>query len=554
MGQTNTGNIFLTGFSYTGKTQVSQIVARRLGWNLVDTDDEIVKLAGKPIPQIFEEDGETHFRDLEHQALANVSKQKETVVSTGGGIIMAERNRQLMRQSGAIICLEARPETIYKRLRIDSEKSGEKVVRPLLSVPDPLGRITELKASRQVCYADCDWSVHTDHLSEEDVASEVIRGWRIVVRDQAQPSLEQETATVVTTATESYPIFVGWGLLSRLGQRMRATKLSGTAYIISEDQVYPLYGEQATASIREAGFTVESFVVPRGEKSKSPEAARFIYDFLVNHRAERGHVIIALGGGMIGDLAGFVAATFLRGMPFVQVPTSVMAMVDSSIGGKVAINHPEGKNLIGAFHQPRLVLADVQTLSTLSQREYTSGWAEVIKHGLIRDAAFFEFLEANSTALMNLDREATTQAIRRSAAIKAKVVSEDEKESGLRTILNYGHTIAHGLETATGYDQMLHGEAVAAGMMGAAHIAQKLDFMSKEDVRRQQKVIQEFGLPVSAPDIDAQAILDAIQLDKKVQQKEVRWVLLQGIGKTVITKEVPSEMVKEAIVELVGTG
>ncbi len=554
MDQANTGNIFLTGFSYTGKTQVSQVVARRLGWNLVDTDDEIVKLAGKPIPRIFEEDGEPRFRDLEHQALANVCRQKDTVVSTGGGITMADRNRQLMRQSGAIICLEAHPETIYKRLRIDSEKSGQKVVRPLLSVPDPLGRITELKASRQVCYADCDWSVHTDHLSEEDVASEVIRGWRIVVRDQAQPSSEQETAAVVTTATESYPIFVGWGLLDRLGQRMRASGLDGIAYIISEDQVYPLYGEQAAASMRKAGFAIESFVVPHGEKSKSPEAASHIYDFLVSHRAERGHVIVALGGGMIGDLAGFIAATFLRGVPFVQVPTSVMAMVDSSIGGKVAINHPEGKNLIGAFHQPRLVLADVQTLSTLPQREYISGWAEVIKHGLIRDAAFFEFLEANTTELMNLAREATMQAIRRSTAIKAEVVSEDEKESGLRTILNYGHTIAHGLETATGYDQMLHGEAVAAGMMGAAHIAEKLDFMSKEDVRRQQKVLQAFGLPISAPGVEAKAVLDAIQLDKKVQQKAMRWVLLKGIGKTVVTKEVPSKMVKEAVTELVRSG
>jgi shikimate kinase/3-dehydroquinate synthase len=526
------------------------MVARRLGWDFVDTDDEIVKLAGKPIPEIFAQDGEEHFRHLEHQALAKVCRRKRTVVATGGGIIMAAENRQMMRKCGAVICLEARPETIHQRLLIDSARSKDKVVRPLLAVTDPLARIASLKQSRQNHYADADWTVHTDNLTLEKVASEVIHGWNHISRGEIHRAPEGETAAVVTTATESYPIFVGWGLLDTLGRRMKKAGLGGNAYVISDDHVFPLYGERVEASVREAGFAVNSFVVPFGERSKSIEVATTICDFLVQCRAERGHVVIALGGGVVGDLAGFVAATFLRGMPFVQVPTSLMAMVDSSIGGKVAVNHPEGKNLIGAFYQPRFVLADVQTLMTLPQRELTSGWAEVIKHGLIRDADFVDSLEQNLDMLNRLDREATTEVIERSAAIKAAVVSEDEKETGLRTILNYGHTIAHGLEAATGYEQLLHGEAVSIGMMSAARIAEKLGLLDRGAVERQKKLLIGFGLPVTYPGIRPQAILKAIELDKKVQKKAVRWVLLEGIGKAVVRGDVPEKMVLEVISEV----
>jgi 3-dehydroquinate synthetase len=231
-----------------------------------------------------------------------------------------------------------------------------------------------------------------------------------------------------------------------------------------------------------------------------------------------------------------------------------MAMVDSSIGGKVAINHPEGKNLIGAFYQPRLVLADVLTLTTLSERELTSGWAEVIKHGLIRDADYFRFLEQNVDKLTKLDKETTTEAIKRSAGIKAAVVSEDEKEAGLRTILNYGHTIAHGLETATGYEQMLHGEAVSVGMMGAARIAEKLGLLGSRAVERQRSLLQKFGLPVIYPGADQEATMKAIELDKKVQKKAVRWVLLERIGEAVVRGDVPPDLVRSAIEELVGAG
>ncbi len=550
MGKRNYANVILTGFSYTGKTRVSQLVARRLGWELVDTDDEIVRLAGKPIPDIFAQDGEEHFRKLEHQALTDVCRRSGIVISTGGGIIMAAENRRIMRESGVMVCLEAEPETIYNRLMIDSKESGGKVIRPLLAVDDPLERITSLKESRQSNYAKSDWTVHTDSLTPEEVAGEVIRGWIFISRSEPGLAADAQTACMVNTSTQSYPVLIDWGILESLGQKMKAAGLGTDAYIVSDDNVFPLYGERAKNSLQKAGFTVDSLVVPHGERSKSLAVAMRIYDFLVLHRAERSHVIVALGGGMVGDLAGFAAATFLRGIPLVQVPTSLVGMVDSSIGGKVAINHPEGKNLIGSFYQPRLVLADVQMLTTLPERELTSGWAEVIKHGLIRDEEYIRFLEGNANKLRSLENKPVTEAIKRSAVIKAAVVSEDEREAGLRTILNYGHTIAHGLETATRYERMLHGEAVSVGMTGAAEIARRMGLLDSGSPERQRALLEEFGLPVSCPGVDVNAVMRAIELDKKVRMKEVRWVLLSQIGQAEIRNDVPPDMVQNVVEKL----
>jgi 3-dehydroquinate synthase len=276
-----------------------------------------------------------------------------------------------------------------------------------------------------------------------------------------------------------------------------------------------------------------------------------VYDFLAERRAERDNIIIALGGGMVGDLAGFVAATFLRGMPWIQVPTSLVAMVDASIGGKVGVNHPEGKNLIGAFYQPTLVLADPQTLTTLPQRELVSGWAEVIKHGMILDKEFLEFLETNVNKLTKLEPEALARAVARSAAIKARIVNQDEKErEGKRTILNYGHTIAHGLETATQYRRFLHGEAVAIGMVGAARLSQQLGLMPEAAVERQQVLLQKFGLPIGFSDLNLTEITRAMELDKKTKGKAIRWVLLQDIGRTVIRSDVSQRDLLAVLQEL----
>ena len=590
-------NIILTGFSATGKSLVAREVAQWLNWGFIDTDDEIVKLAGKPIADIFQQEGESRFRELEREVIGKTCQQGQLVIAIGGGAIVDPRNYELLAKSGVIICLEAKPETIYQRLFQNAAYSSETEVRPLLADDNPLQSIRQLKASRQPYYANVDWTVHTDRLSISQVAEEVIRGWRLLGRSaprndikkaaggdipiviarhempkqsqeylaprlprstrndkgKAHNKIDKDIACWVRTATQSYPVFVGYGLLDKLGEKIKQIGLSGVVSIISDETVFSIYGHKMERILQDTGFVVNSFVVPSGEETKNINSVIRIYDFLVQRRVERGDILLALGGGMVGDLAGFVAATFLRGISWVQVPTSLVAMVDASIGGKVGINHPQGKNLIGAFYQPSFVLVDCHTLASLPQRELTSGWAEVIKHGLILDKSFFEFLEANVDKLIKLDPTAVTKAIARSAAIKAQVVTEDEKERGKRTILNYGHTIAHGLEAASQYGRFLHGEAVAIGMMGAAKLSQRLGLLSVEVVQRQQALLQRFGLPTRCHCERSEATSDvnkAMELDKKIRAKAIHWVLLQDIGRTTIRSDVPQKDVLAVLQEL----
>jgi shikimate kinase/3-dehydroquinate synthase len=561
--------IILTGFSGTGKTDVARLVAERLGWQAVDSDDAIVEAAGKPIPAIFRDDGETHFRTLEHSVLRQFCTQSKMVIAAGGGAILDAENRRLMANGGFIVCLEARPETILARLQPQFET--DPVARPLLAITDPIGRIRELKSFRQPYYALADHTVHTDGLTMEQVAAEVAHAWRqlsaAALTDEgrvaalaAAPSAREAdapycqpagAACLVRTSSATYPVFVSWGTLPDLGHRMADAGLAGRAYLISDSMVHARWGAAAKEALQEGGFTVAWRVVPAGETSKSLETAAAIYDWLVSQRAERGEAIVALGGGMVCDLAGFVAATFVRGLPLVHVPTSLLAMVDAAIGGKVAVNQKEAKNLIGAFYQPRLVLADVSTLQSLPPRELTAGWAEVIKHALIMDEELLRLLEEKADAILSLEPAVTTEVISRSIALKAAVVSEDEREeTGRRTILNYGHTIGHGLEAAAEYTTMLHGEAVAVGMAGAARIARRLGLLPPEVAERQDALIARFGLPLRASGVDPAKVLAATALDKKVKGGAIGWVLLEGIGRPVIRHDVPPELAEEVVREL----
>ena len=547
-------NIAIIGFSATGKSVVAAKVAERLNWTLIDTDEEIVKLSDKAIPEIFKQDGEDKFRQLERKVLREACQKEQAVIATGGGAIVDTENQSLLLQTCAVVCLEAKPETIHQRLLHDALYSTNPVVRPLLAGDNPLERIEQLKAKRQSYYAIADWTVHTDNLTPDEVSQEVIKGWQYVNKhhnSSSKKSTEADLACMVETATASYPVFVGWGTLDKLGERMKQAGLSGTANIISDEIVFAIYGSRVEKTLEKAGFAVKSCIVPPGEATKNIDQAAGIYDCLIEHRMERNDVIIALGGGVVGDLAGFVAATFLRGLSWLQVPTSLIAITDASIGGKVAIDHPRGKNLIGAFYQPCLVLADVQTLTTLSQRQLTSGWAEVIKHGLILDAELLQLLENKSEDLIKLKPEITSKAIARSAAIKCRVVSKDERETGKRIILNYGHTIAHGLEAASKYERFLHGEAVAIGMMGAAKLSHRLGILSPDAVDRQKTILQRFNLPIGCSGVPLADVLEAMELDKKVRDKAIRWVLLEDIGKTVIRNDIPTKEVLNVLQEVI---
>ncbi len=550
--------IFLTGFSGTGKSSVASLVAKDLGWTAVDTDDEIEAEAGKPVARVFAEDGEPRFRDMEAQAIARAATMDGVVVATGGGAVLSEANRRAMA-TGVVVCLEALPETILRRLREAPEPVSE---RPLLTGLDPLAKIITLKSSRAALYALADATVHTDTLSLEDVTREVVRAWRAsgergVWRDEERfrlpdPQAFSDAACVVRAASGSYPVFVGWGALAELGARMRALELEGRALVVSDESVLSAHGEAALSSLRAAGYEAEAFAFPAGEASKSLTTVETVYDWLVMQRAERRDTIVAFGGGVVGDLAGFVAATYLRGMPFVQAPTSLLAMVDASIGGKVAVDHREGKNLVGAFYHPKMVLQDTSLLATLPASVLREGFAEIVKHGFIRDGEMLDELESEAGALLSLDPDATTRLVRRNVWIKADVVSKDERDTGLRAILNYGHTVGHAIEAATGYGRVLHGEAIAVGMMAAVEIGERLGLTPPLVRERQRRLLERYGLPVRMPGVDADAVLGAIALDKKVAGKDVRWVLLRDVSEPVVRAGVPLDLVREVVAALVG--
>ena len=341
-----------------------------------------------------------------------------------------------------------------------------------------------------------------------------------------------------------------------LGTEMRSVGLNGRAFLISDENLRDSHAQDAMDSLAPAGFRPESLVLPAGEPTKSFEVAQQIYEWLADQHAERSDNIVALGGGVVGDVAGFAAATYLRGLALVQVPTTLLAMVDSAIGGKVAVNLPMGKNLVGAFHQPRLIFADVNTLRSLPRREISAGWAEAIKCAMIFDPELLQILRQESYGLLALTSDKLVEVIERCARHKISVVEQDEQESGLRMVLNYGHTIGHALEAALGYGALLHGEAVAIGMTGAANIAVRTKGLGEHVVEQQRDTLATFRLPTSLPSelleqTSVEEILASIAFDKKVRNKSVRWILLDDIGKTRIDAGVPHELVRQVVSELV---
>ncbi|MBI5781763.1 MAG: 3-dehydroquinate synthase [Rhodocyclales bacterium] len=350
----------------------------------------------------------------------------------------------------------------------------------------------------------------------------------------------------VDLGERSYPIFIGSGLLA--AHELLLPHLDQPrAVLVTNETVAPLYLGRVAAMLERHAVRVDPVVLPDGEQYKNWQTLEKIYDTLVDTRAERTTPLIALGGGVIGDMTGFAAATWQRGAPFVQLPTTLLAQVDSSVGGKTAINHPRGKNMIGAFHQPRAVLIDIDTLATLPLRELRAGLAEVIKYGLIRDAAFFEWLEGHMEALLALEPGPVAFAIERCCRNKAEVVAADETERGERALLNLGHTFGHAIETGTGYVGWLHGEAVAVGMLMAAEVSLRLGWLDEDELARIEGLLIRAGLPVRGPGLPVDEMLHWMAGDKKVSGGCLRLVLLQGIGRALVTAEVPPALLRAAI-------
>ncbi len=537
-------NVVLVGLSGTGKSSVGSVLAARLGREFVDTDAEVVRMAGKPIHEIFAEGGEAAFRRLEAEAVLRAVAGQKRVISLGGGAAMAAANRRALDGS-LVVMLEAGVDTMLSRLRGDHTEP-----RPMLASADPRARMESLKEARDPVYRGlAQVVVSTEGVDVEGAAERVEAAVSEVMGVGFSPPRDPANVARVTVraAAGQYEVLLGRGLLGRAGTFLRDADLNGRIRLIADAAVYDAHGSRLEAALRGDGYEVASYRVPSGEGSKSLEMAARLYDWLVETGTERRDIVLALGGGVVGDLAGFAAATFLRGLRLVQVPTSLLAQVDSSVGGKVAVNHSRGKNLIGAFYPPSLVIADTTTLSTLPRRELSAALAEVAKHGVILDEEFFGEIERNAEQLLALQAGVLEPIIARSIQLKAQVVEEDEKEAGIRAILNYGHTIGHAVEAVTEFARYRHGEAVAIGMVGAAQLAVELGMIDDRTAARQRELLVRLELPVACPGLPVGRLLAAMGHDKKASEGKLTWILPEAIGRVVVRRDVPVDLVERAL-------
>lgn len=536
----NTGNVILIGMMGSGKTTVGRLLAKQLGKTFIDSDEEIQRRTGVTIPHIFDVEGEAGFRQRESAVLEDLSVRGDLVLATGGGAILSTHNRAVLKASGTVVYLKSSVHDLWQRTRHDTN-------RPLLQTADPRAKLQELFEQRDPLYAEiADIVMHTGKQSVHVLLQRLQqRLHELHVRSKSGDDKSMKTLSV-GLAERSYPIHIGNDLLGK-SELLLPYLSRKRAVVVSNTTVAPLYLQRLTEILAQHQIQVESIVLPDGEQYKNSESMNVIYDALLRSRCERSTPIIALGGGVIGDMAGFAAASYLRGVPFIQIPTTLLSQVDSSVGGKTGINHPLGKNMIGAFYQPLVVLADVATLDTLPDKELRAGVAEVIKYGLIRDLPFLEWLETNVEKLLARDKEALRYAIARSCQNKAEVVGADERESGERALLNLGHTFGHAIENGMGYGAWLHGEAVAAGTIMATDLSHRLGWLSADDVARVRKLFERAGLPIIGPKLGVEKYMQLMGLDKKVADGKIRFVLLKSLGNAVITGDVPQALLEQTL-------
>jgi 3-dehydroquinate synthase len=509
-------NVILTGFMGTGKTTVGQLLAAKLGCEFVDTDALIEAQDGRAVATIFAEDGEDAFRHMEAEVARTLAGRRGLVIATGGRMMLDEKNAALLAAAGPVFCLTADPQVILDRLKDDEGQ------RPLLIAPDPARRVSELLAERSAAYGRFP-QIGTNGKSAAEVAAEVA----LLVEHKVLP---------VAYPHGRYNVLVGARLLANL---TRLADLRGPIVLITDSNVGPLYAA-------ECGAVTAVMTMPAGEQHKTLDTVRTLYDELLAAGIDRQATIVALGGGVVGDVAGFVAATYMRGVDFVQCPTSLLAMVDASVGAKTGVDMPQGKNLIGAFKQPTAVLADISTLRTLPAAEFASGMAEVIKSGIIGDAALFIELEQAPALTAPQDEEAwgaLAEIVTRAIKVKRDVVEEDPFEKGRRAVLNLGHTFGHAIEQVSGYE-VRHGEGVAMGMMAAAHLAAALGYAGETLQQRIGEVLVKAGLPRRIPaDLQAEALYAAMGSDKKKANGRLRFILPRDIGDVIIVDDVTAEAV-----------
>ncbi len=530
-------NIWFTGFMASGKSRIGSLTAASLGWKFFDLDKVIEEKTGKTIPRIFAEDGEPAFRRLEVEALQELSGQGPLVASLGGGTLVNPEAIAIIRSSGVLVGLFASPEVILERV---NRKEGS---RPLLAGLDDdakMAKIKELLDARKPLYAMAD--LHFE--SDEKVPHHVLTR-RIIHRLQ----VEELQPLRVELAERSYPIYVEADLAGHMDS-IAAKADCPPRFLIVTDTNLKLHQKRMLEQLRGCLGDARIFFFKPGEEEKNLKSLNKLFTFMLRHQYPRKTTVVAFGGGVVGDMAGFAAAVYMRGVDFIQAPTTLLSMVDSSVGGKTAVNHPLGKNMLGAFYQPKAVAISLDALSTLPDVEFLAGMAEVVKYGVIRDEGFFAYLETNAEGILARKPEYLREIVVRSCAIKADVVGKDERETaaGVRAILNYGHTFGHAFEVLGGYGLLPHGLAVALGMRVAARLAVLLGMFPEDAERRQNALLDKLGMPKVFPRrLDEQKAWDAMGLDKKVDAGSRVYILPTRLGEVVPVKDVPKETVLRAL-------
>ena len=545
--------IVLIGFSGTGKTSVGRRLAGRLGWSAADSDLEIERHWAATIPTIFRDHGESAFRASERSILKQLLTRDRVVIATGGGAVVDPEvwDLDLLGGEGTLVlALDASPETILARLQRQATDEGADVERPLLAGIAPLTRIRNLKSERQSAYDRAHLTISSDSVSVDEVAEEIVAISRLLGGKPLSLRLD--------AASGPSDIRVGPGAISRIGEWVRTRwPKAQRAWVVTDANVGPFHAFTVEHRLAELGFMVLTHTVAPGEGSKSLDTAGQLYDWLLGSGVERGDIIVALGGGVVGDLAGFVAATVLRGVGLVQVPTSLLAAVDSSVGGKTGINHAAGKNLIGAFLQPQLVIVDTAFLGTMRAREFRSGWAEVVKHAVIQRSTpvgergdLAEILTRNVKRLLSVEEPVTSYVVWRNIALKSAVVAADERETGVRALLNFGHTLGHAIEAAD--YQLLHGEAVALGMRAASELGVLCGTCGRPEADRIGCLIDRFDLPSTAA-LQEGRVMDRLASDKKRLAGRQRYVLPIDGGGVIIRDDVTEDVVRKALASVNAT-
>jgi len=541
--------VYLIGFSGTGKSSVARLIAQALRWSFIDMDEEIESSCGKSISEIFQTKGEKWFRDEESKLLNNISVKNKHIISTGGGVPVKDQNMNLMLKTGYVICLDASVDQIVARLSILAGKDNKLSDRPKitnLSVED----ISNFKSERANIYSMANFTINTNHLTVEQVTNELLKSINKFLNKLNVIEWQKidDFCTSVENINNIYPVYVGSDLYEKLPQMLKPFLIKHKVFLLADDGS-KLYMRKIQKVFELNKIKTTTLVLNSGEQSKSLENTSSIYEWLSSEHADRDDILLGIGGGMVGDISGYVAATYMRGIKFVLIPTTLLSMSDSSIGGKTAIDVNNIKNLVGSFHGPSLVVSDLLALDTLPQRQINSGWAELIKHGFIKDRELLD--QMMDIKDFNYLNEELISIIKKSIKIKADIVSVDENEKyGQRILLNYGHTVGHAIEASTNLNKYTHGEAVSLGMVFAAKLSNKLGLLSDDDYNFHIQILNKFNLPTDFKDINWENCFDLIKNDKKVKDGKINWVLLKSLGNSFTKNDISEDILMEIVREL----